>query len=262
MLRRGLLFYHRPMLEDGEIRYEFFHQPGGYLVHPAMDRLAMIIDGNVIREHWVTDGKFDQRGIDPKNATVKRGCQLVDELPLRSGDWNQAELRLRGDTMVLSLNGTEVYRRNLERTNQRNFGFFCYLDEEQVRVRNVVWRGDWPQQVPLPEEQEFWGVPDKELPAMGENFKTIVKHEFNSDEFPNDRFTLIGYRSPESSAMASRDGLHLQCVGHQDWGRIAAALKAEVQGDFDITARFENFREDLGRHPRHQWGGAVGGVAK
>src|SRR5260370_31026591 len=36
----SLLKYHRPMLEDGLIAYEFDYDPGKVMAHPALDPLA------------------------------------------------------------------------------------------------------------------------------------------------------------------------------------------------------------------------------
>jgi hypothetical protein len=53
-----------------------------------------------------------------------------------------------GDRATLRLNGTEIYSRAIEPTNQRNFGFFHFADETEVRVRNVVYAGRWPGKLP------------------------------------------------------------------------------------------------------------------
>ena len=50
--------------------------------------------------------------------------------------------------MTLRLNGVEVYQHLLESTNQRTFGLFHYTDDTGVRVRNLVYRGDWPKALP------------------------------------------------------------------------------------------------------------------
>ena len=62
--------------------------------------------------------------------------------------WNRLKLSLAGDTVTLELNGAVVYERPLEPTNQRLFGLFHYADETEVRVRDIVYRGNWPRTIP------------------------------------------------------------------------------------------------------------------
>jgi tetratricopeptide (TPR) repeat protein len=45
-----------------------------------------------------------------------------------------------------------VYDRELEPRNQRHFGLFRYADEAEVRVRKVVYRGNWPKELPKSQE--------------------------------------------------------------------------------------------------------------
>ena len=60
--RESLLQYHRPLLEDGEIEYEFFYEPGKAEVHPALDRLVFLLDPKEAKIHWLTDAQFDRTG--------------------------------------------------------------------------------------------------------------------------------------------------------------------------------------------------------
>jgi hypothetical protein len=154
--RQSLLRYHRPLLEDGEITYEFDYEPGQVDVHPALDRLTFLFDPQGVRIHWLTDGLFDRTGIPHDNVAdepvIRRGPKT---LPLKVHDWNKVKLSLRGDIVTLALNGVEVCQRPLEPTNQRDFGLFHYSDATAVRVRNITYRGDWPRQVPPVAKQEL-----------------------------------------------------------------------------------------------------------
>jgi hypothetical protein len=145
----SVLQYHRPMLEDGEIAYEFFYEPGKAVTHPALDRLTFLLEPEGIAIHWMTDAQHDRTGVSPGNRSVepdrKRG---PGSLPLKPGTWNQMRLKLAGDVVSLFLNDTLVYERPLEPTNQRNFGFFHYADESEARARSVTYRGNWPRAVP------------------------------------------------------------------------------------------------------------------
>ena len=72
------------------------------------------------------------------------------KLPLKENAWNRAILAVAGDMMTIQINGVKVYERPIEATNQRTFGLFHYGDETEARVRNVVYRGDWPKQLSKP----------------------------------------------------------------------------------------------------------------
>ncbi len=151
------LHYHRPLLEDGEIEYDFYYEPGKVLAHPALDRLVLLLDPEGVRIHWLTDGIHDRTGITPDNAVTepknRRGPAV---LPLKPKKWNHVKLSLSGDTVKLELNGTSIYQCPLESTNQRTFGLFHYADDTSVRVRNVTYRGQWPRR--LPDTDEVWAA--------------------------------------------------------------------------------------------------------
>jgi tetratricopeptide (TPR) repeat protein len=147
------LFFHRPMAEDGAIEYEFYYQPEKMLVHPALDRLCLLLEPKGVRVHWLTDGGQGRHRFEPENMqdepANRRG---PSDLPLKPKEWNKVRLEIKGDTLVLALNGVIVYERAIENSNQRTFGFFHYTDDTSVRVRNVVYRGAWPKSMPAPSE--------------------------------------------------------------------------------------------------------------
>ncbi len=63
--QESVLRYHRPMLEDGQIEYEFYFDPGKVMVHPVFDRLAFLIDPEGVKLHRLTDGAFRAIGPNP-----------------------------------------------------------------------------------------------------------------------------------------------------------------------------------------------------
>jgi hypothetical protein len=147
--QESILRYHRPLLEDGTLDYEFFYVPGKALTHPALDRLALLLDPEGVKVHWLTDGKYDRTGLAPDNVSSEKANRRgPDKLPLKERDWNRVQLALAGNQVTLRLNGVVIYERALESSNQRIFGLFHYADETEVRVRNVVYRGNWPKQLP------------------------------------------------------------------------------------------------------------------
>jgi hypothetical protein len=117
------LYYHRPLRSGESIRCEFFYEPGRAEVHPALDRLAFLLDPDGVRLHWMTDfngmvdpwsGLADNNVIDDREH--RRGPA---KLPLKPGGWNALSLALADDTVTLELNGVEVFQRPLYQSRVR-----------------------------------------------------------------------------------------------------------------------------------------------
>ena len=99
--------------------------------------------------HWLTDGPNERTDLKPDNATTEPANRRGPaELPLKAKAWNKITLSLVGDTVALKLNDVKIYQRPIEPGNQRTFGFFHYADETTARVRNVVYKGQWPKTLP------------------------------------------------------------------------------------------------------------------
>jgi hypothetical protein len=145
---RGL-YYHRPLLEDGEIEYEFYYRPGKSLVHPALDQIAFLLAPEGIRIHRLTTPGDARSGLAIDNSidepANRRGPA---KLPLKENAWNRTALAVVGDSVSISVNGVKVFERSIASFNQRTFGLFHYADETEARVRNVSYRGNWPKQLP------------------------------------------------------------------------------------------------------------------
>jgi hypothetical protein len=154
--RESLLQYHRPLLEDGEVEYEFYYEPGKTLIHPALDRLVFLLSPEGTKIHWLTDKQWDRSGLSLENAEALPGSSPA---PLKAGEWNKLKLAIAGDEVTVAVNGQEVARRKLESTNQRVFGLFRYADATSARVRQVVYRGQWPMALPALDKQELAVAP-------------------------------------------------------------------------------------------------------
>ena len=236
-----LLRYHRPMLEDGTIDYDFYYVPGETHTHPAIDRLAFLLDPEGVRIHWVTDGADDRSELSPANVfdepENRRG---PNQLPLKAGDWNHLQIRLSGDTVTLTLNDEVVYERPLESSNQRTFGLFHFTDETQARVRNIVWKGDWARQLPPLVEQELAIDGTDFLDRDIEKLPAVFEHDFVNDGLPMEQFTILRgdptehVRHVEEGVLATRTGLG----GYRN-ATITPGLK--VHGDFDVIAKYDGF---------------------
>ncbi len=245
--QESLLRYQRPMLEDGTIEYDFYYSEGNSNVHPTLDRRTFVLSPDGVRIHWVTDGIDDRTGLDPLNLfdepENRRGPET---LPLRQNDWNRIRLSLTGDTVRLSLNDKIVYRCELEPTNQRTFGLFHYADRTEVRVRNVVWTGNWPRELPAVAKQELAGADDNilgdRLPELTESFQ----HNFVIAGLPAELFSELDQESAKLIRVKS-DGVHVSASKSKEYLPISITPKVKVCGDFDITVTFDGLTTETSK---------------
>ncbi len=180
----SLLRYSRPLIEDGSIAYEFYYAAGQTVAHPALDRLAFLLDPNGIQLHWITDGMFERSSLPPDNSfPVSNPQNVAQPLPLRPDAWNSMRLSLAGQTLGLDLNGVKILERQLEETNSRHFGLFHYTERSEMRVRNVVMQGDWPRTLtPVSQQQLADSIPESFDDALA-GFSPVFSHNFGTDVF-------------------------------------------------------------------------------
>lgn len=240
-VRESLFRYNRPIVEDGAIDYDFVYVPGQAIVHPALDRLAFLLHPEGVHIHWITDGKFDRTDVLSSNSTVeaehRRG---PDTLPLQSGEWNHLKLAVAGDTVSLTLNDVLIYERPLEPANQRTFGLFHFADQTHARVRNIVWQGNWPRELPPLADQELAidtvGFLDRGL----EKLSAVFEHDFVSDGLPMELFTIIR-GDPKAHIRRVDEGVLTTRPGTGGYRNATIAPALSVHGDFDIIASYKEF---------------------
>lgn len=142
------LAYLRPLLNGESVSYEFFYDEGKTTVHPALGRLAFLVEPDGVRIHWLTDSKSEWTGLPADNAVVeplnRRGPRA---LPLKPSAWNSVVLKLTDGKANVSLNGEEIYERPMEEISNRHIGFYHDRNTSAVQIRNVVLTGDWPEQL-------------------------------------------------------------------------------------------------------------------
>jgi len=238
---QSLLYYHRPMLEDGSIEYEFLYRPGELVAHTALDRLVFLLEPKGVRIHWLTDHSRDRTGLLPDNAFDEPANRHgPSPLPLKTDDWNRIRLDLTGDTVVLSLNGQPICQRDLEPTNMRTFGLFHYADQTEVRVRNITYRGDWPRELPPVEEQQLAVDPVELIERHASGLKAVYRHDFKELGVPEHRFRSA---SPKSWLQSAANGLRMSRPGMKPRGGLHYLhVGLRLRGDFDVTASFEDFK--------------------
>ncbi|MCA9039549.1 MAG: DUF1583 domain-containing protein, partial [Planctomycetaceae bacterium] len=147
--RQSYLYYHRPILDKDIVRYEFFYEQGKTETHPALGRMAFLIDPDQVRLHWIIrEDKPHWSGLQFDNSVpLKAGEQLVDQIPLKEGEWNQLQLEYRDKQVRLVLNEVPIVELINEQQGIPHFGLFHYKDKTELKARNVVLSGDWPEKL-------------------------------------------------------------------------------------------------------------------
>lgn len=146
---QSVLRYQRPLLEGETISYEFQYSPDEVHVHPALGRLAFLVEPGGVRVHWMTDGASEWTGLPVDNTLLeplsRRGPR---PLPLKEGDWNTVTMVRADEKVTLTLNDEVIYQRAIDFGGDHKFGFYRDRTKTAVRIRNVVMTGDWPDKLP------------------------------------------------------------------------------------------------------------------
>lgn len=149
-LLERLLAYHRPLVGDGWVEWEFFYQPGKTLAHPALGKTAFVIGPDGVVPTLITDGRFERSTALPGQLLSSGQPASAAPLALKEGDWNRMRLELAGDKLTLLVNGGAAYAGTLATTApaERHFGIFHFADQTEARVRGVKMGSGWPETVP------------------------------------------------------------------------------------------------------------------
>ncbi len=242
-----LLRYHWPLVWDSEVTYEFFYREGQSLVHPAIGRKAFLLNRAGVQTHWISNGVWDQSDLDPLNATPVPGSPAT--LPLKPNAWNSVSLRITGDTVHLQLNGVPIYSGKIEPTNDRIFGLFYDCGQTEARIRNVVLQGNWPKTLPPVDEQELRGTQADAFNLARDKLPAKFDFDFTQATLPELKNQFViemnSYSTPEDLQLQP-DGLHLtsRAPASKD-SQVLLGAKLQVEGDFDITSRFEDLKMNL-----------------
>ena len=239
----SLLRYHRPMQEDGTIRYSFFYEPGESLVHPVLDRLCFLVNPEGIDLHWITDGRNDATGLAPDNVSRElKHRQNTGSLPLKEMAWNQLTVTLEGDVVHIDINDVRVFSRPLEPQNLRTFGLFHYAEQTQVQVRDLRWKGSWPKTLEAPGTQERADTSLERELGDREALLSILQHDFRNG-IPSHVFSFVGVDWEKNSQQLS-DGFQITRPGGEyvNYSMLSPIL---LSGDFDVIAEFSDLRTDV-----------------
>ncbi|MFV1963987.1 MAG: DUF1583 domain-containing protein [Pirellulaceae bacterium] len=232
----SLLMYQRPMLEDGVIEFESFYVPGEFEVHPAVGRTALMVSRDGVRQHLLTDAQYDTSGLAPDNVSPIDGA--TGNVELKEKDWNHYQLALKGNQLTLTVNDADVATVTLtEPSNERYFGLFRYSNKTQCRVRNLVYRGDWPKTLPPVEQQqlarlsETSRLTDGSEPKVFDLSATVEELEATGllANAPPDRITTV----EQGTRMLLKEA-----NGWDTWPRLT--FRQPIEGDCIITLDYKD----------------------
>ena len=239
----SLLRYHRPMIEDGTVEYEFYYVPGQSHVHPVLDRLCLILNPDGVDIHWATDGRHDPTAIGPDNLVSEpQHRRSIGPLPLKPSQWNQLQLTTRGDTVDVALNGQVIFSRPLEPTNLRTFGLFHWAEQSDVRIRNMQWKGSWPRQLPSLPDQMLADFTLDQLLGDRTALPSVLTHQF-CDGLPSQLFSETG-GDWQSHVKQRDDGLQMSRPG-LEYLTYTVLSPLTLQGDFDIIVEYADLQSQV-----------------
>lgn len=235
--RESLLMYQRPFLEDGVLEFESFFVPDELVAHPTLGRSAILVRPDGVKLHLLTDAEWESTGLAPGNESSLDGA--ASAVALKANDWNHYRLAVTGDVAALSVNGVEVARLNIsEPKSERTFGLFRYADRDKCRVRNIVYRGDWPKQFPAVEDQQLAVPSAGALARSARQGKTL---EFDLAKPIKDLQAMgVATFGPADHLNAGAKGVRLELKNSSDpaqWPGLA--FKHPVFGDCDVILDFE-----------------------
>jgi len=235
----SLLCYARPLIAGEQIDLEFYYVPGEVLAHPALDRWAFLLEPQGVREHWLTDGRYNTTGVGPQNVVdrpeYRRG---PGNLPLKRDDWNQLRLKLVDQQLQLVLNEQLIYERPIDPLRVQTFGLFRYADQSEVRVRNVQLSGDWPRTLPQQAQQSLVQTSVLELDRQRDALPATFEHNFALRGVPSQYFKLPTPR-PTISHHQRLMGLFVSVESDGAWNFNEIKPRFSLQGDFDLELTFD-----------------------
>lgn len=245
MFQESLLRYHRPMLEDGVIEYEFYYQPGECDVAPALDQEAFVLTPEGVRIHQITDGVWERSSRDPLNQS-----KIIpnSRCPLREG-WNRMLFELAGDNVRLQVNGQHVATQRVPASGLRVFGLFHYSDQSKVLVRNMRWTGAWPKSIPTVADQQLCNPLVEEIDRQTATLQNSLSFHFDTRPATGQtgprlsfapRLFLTSSSDGKGSIQSQTDGLRMLRPPSSGYAETLAVPRLQVDGDFDIVAEFSN----------------------
>lgn len=235
----SLLCYARPLISGEQLKYEFAYEPGETMVHPALDRLVFLLEPDGVKEHWLTDGRYDRTGTDPRNVIERPDYRRGPErLPLKATEWNQLRVQLVEQQVQLYLNEELIYERPVDPQRLQTFGLFRYSDQTESVVRNVTLSGDWQLQLPSLQNQLLAQTPQLEIDRRSPELTATFEHDFARHGIPRFYFK---WPTPKAGISAQQRliGLFVTAESEETWNFNEYKPRFSLQGDFDLEFTFD-----------------------
>ncbi|MEM6981221.1 MAG: DUF1583 domain-containing protein, partial [Planctomycetota bacterium] len=238
-----LLQYRRPLVEDGDFEFEFWHDDSDQhvTVMPAIGRMALRVSHDGVAEHWITDGRWDRTRIRPDNLAIDPKDQIAGSVEFNTNAWNLARISLVNQTVRLHINDVLVYQSDLPEGIGRKVGLAYFADQGMLRVRNPILRGDW-----LKAAASFSNdLADPRLESLNQTASKLVakfEHQFGDPQRDETYFLDPSTKSSSWAPPPSEEGLWLSAVSPTKWLQKNIQARFAIQGDFDIEARFDDLQ--------------------
>lgn len=144
-LAESLIRYQRPLETGDEITLDFYYEAGKTELSPAVGRKALLLKPDGLKTHQLTSLPFTPIGPPLGNESPVDGAKPIS---FKAAQWNQLKLVIEADQMKLSINGQEVGAIPRDKSEANLFGFFRRKNEIGAKVKNVVLKGAWPNELP------------------------------------------------------------------------------------------------------------------
>ena len=238
-----MLRYLWPLVWDCEVSYEFSYEEGRSIVHPVLGLNALLLDQDGVKTHRVTNGVWDDSGLDPVNVFPSNNQLTTSTIPLKSGQWNQMTMQIVGDELTLKLNGVPIFVAPIAATNERTFGLFYFCDQSEARVRNVILKGDWPKQVPSVRDQELRSHETDQLDQERLALKDSFEMDFTKADEREVLTKFVPSFSDPTSIVLGKEGLQMTGIaGPKKQSTSTVGPRVTIIGDFDVIAEFADLK--------------------
>jgi hypothetical protein len=158
---------------------------------------------------------------------------------LKEKNWNQYRISLEKNKLTIQINGAVVAEQMIEEpATARFFSLFRYIDKTKCRVRNVVYRGDWPKELPGIDQQQLAYPPGGPFQLSADNVSESIDIRLNRslDELKLDGLSFLKSATGLSS---TEKGLRIQSkeADSESSGQGVALIRS-IPGDFEATVEF------------------------
>ena len=201
----SLLRYRRPMAQGDRLSYEFRYDPQEKMANPILGAVVVaLVDGENAQEHYAGDKELAEFATI---NNVLNSPHAIDPVQLKSGDWNQVELRIVDTNAEVTVNDVLVWRRPIAKLDNLYPGIQKYKTQA-AEVRNLRLTGDWPEQLP----EGLVKNPFASERELGDADRTLIT-EMTTDPMKNVKFHAF-YHPEEGEEVATAQQRYEQ---FRDW---------------------------------------------